>query len=314
MPADLPISARDPDVADFLKHQRVVRNLSPHSLRAYRVDLDLLCSWLRDHRGKAVVDADRDDLREFAMHLHSSLAPSSVARRMATMRSLYRHLRRTERLAVDIAEGLRNPKQVQTLPKVLSVDQVLQLLRAVAPPKDPRLAARDLALIELIYGAGLRVSEAVGLRLRDLDLDQQLARVKGKGAKVRLSPFGGPAVAALRAWLRARQEFLEGRADDPQQGHLFLNTWRGPLSTRSVRRLLEKRCLAAGLPRVVGPHALRHSFATHLLDEGAGIRDVQELLGHEQLSTTQRYTHVSLVAAQRKYDAAHPRARLKDSP
>ena len=299
----------DPDIEDFLRHLQVVRNLSPHSLRAYRIDLQHFLAWLQAAGLTGPVAADREHLREYAMSLHAQMAPSSVARRLAAIRSLYRHLRRIERVDVDIADGLRNPKQSQTLPRVLSVDEVLQLLREVKPVKDERLAKRDLALIELIYGAGLRVSEAVGLQVRDVDLDQQLARVLGKGRKMRLSPFGAHAAAALRAWIPARADYLESRREDQNARPLFLNTRRRAMNTRSVRRMLEKRCLDAGLSRAVGPHSLRHSFATHLLDGGADIREVQELLGHEQLSTTQRYTHVSLVGLQRTYDNAHPRAR-----
>ena len=302
----------DPDIHAFLQHLEVVRNLSPHSLRAYTGDLRHFSVWLAGIGVERATMAQRDTLREYGMSLHALLAPASISRRLAAVRSLYKHLRRLELVSNDIADGLRNPRQAALLPKVLSVDEVLVLLRGSLGGTDERLAARDLALIELLYGAGLRVSEAVGMDIAELDLEQRLARVMGKGRKMRLTPFGTSAEAALRTWLAQREEFLEGKIEPPGRGGrpVFLNNRRTRLSTRSVRRLLERRCLDAGLLRTVGPHALRHSFATHLLDEGAGIREVQELLGHEQLSTTQRYTHVSLVRMQRSYDKAHPRAQM----
>ena len=244
------------------------------------------------------------------MSLHEQLAPASISRRLAAIRALFKFMCRTKRIEKDISDGLRNPKQTTHLPNVLSFDEVLRLLRCAPVAKDPRLAARNLALIELIYGSGIRVSEAVGLNLGDVDLALRQAKVMGKGRKMRLAPFGQAAEVAVRQWLKQRESFLEGRHESGERPPVFVNMQRARLSPRSVRRILEKRCMKAGLVRTVGPHALRHSFATHLLDGGAGIREVQELLGHEQLTTTQRYTHVSLVKMQRTYDASHPRAQL----
>ena len=301
----------DPDIDAFLLHLRAVRNLSPHSLRAYAGDLEHLHQWLRGQGVLCTADATREQLREWAMSMHDSLAASSIARRLAAIRTYYRHLRRVDRIEIDIAEGLKNPRQRLLLPNLMSVDEIMLLLRELPGPAYEYLAARDLAIVEVTYGAGLRVSEAVGLNLGDLHLAQGQVLVLGKGRKERFCPIGRHAIAALQRWLPLREVFLEGRRDDPLAGPVFLNKHRKRISTRSVRRMLADRCVAAGLSRSFSPHALRHSFATHMLDEGAGIRDVQELLGHQHLSTTQRYTHVSLVATQRKYDAAHPRAQIR---
>jgi len=311
------VSLPDPDVESFLTHQQVVRGVSPHTLRAYRNDLEHLAGWLRTQCGFAVVQARRDELRAYAAGLHDQLAASSIARRLAAVRSLYKHLRRLERIAADPADGLRNPKQGVALPKLLSVDEILRLLRVNGVPADPIIAARDLALIELIYGAGLRVSEAVGLDLASVDLDQLQARVLGKGNRERLTPFGRAACQSIRNWLKSREILIAGLNKPPREPQaLFLGARGGRLSTRIVRRLLADRCVAADLMRSVGPHALRHSFATHLLDGGADVREVQELLGHRQLSTTQRYTHVSMERLQQSYEASHPRAGRvpEDSP
>jgi len=309
------MAAIRPDVDEFLRHIEHVKRVSPHTLRAYQRDVHHFQDWLHATEGIDVAAVDRESLRRYTASLHGQLAPSSIARRLAAIRTMFRFLRRLERVDTDVADGLRNPKQPTTLPKVLSVDEILMLLRVHGTPDDPRFAARDLALIELVYGAGLRVAETVGLNLQELDLDQRQARVFGKGSRVRLAPFGEAAVDALSAWIDLRADVIASAKRRPKDAAaVFLNRYGNRLSDRSVRRMLEKRCLAAGLTRAVGPHALRHSFATHLLDGGADIREVQELLGHKNLSTTQRYTHVSLAGLQRSYDKAHPRAKLISDP
>lgn len=305
----------DPDIAAYLAYIRVERNLSGHSLRAYALDLTHYCEFLTAV-GTTPLAANRDRVHDYVASLHDHLAPSSIARRMSAVRSLYRFLQQVGRLDHSPIDGLRGPRQPTTLPRMLSVDEMIALLSRPlpGPDGDPLLQVRDLAILELLYGAGLRVSECTGLDLPHLTLDERLVRVLGKGRKVRITPFGSKALAALQAWLPARRELLlrcpPGLLANSEKA-LFLNFRGGRLTSRSVGRMLEKRCYQAGLFKSVNPHALRHSFATHLLDAGGDIREIQELLGHARLSTTQRYTHTSLGQLMKAYDGAHPRAHLK---
>ena len=306
---------REP-VDSYLEHLRRERQLSVHSVRCYAADLASWAEWL-SQRDDNVLTADRDQVHAYIADLHDQLAPSSVARRLSALRSLYRYLIVRGRLQSSPVEGLRGPKQVKTLPKMLSVDEVIALLSMPLEGEDgdPALQVRDVALIELMYGAGLRVSELTGLDLHSLDLQERLVRVRGKGQKTRIVPFGGKAREALLAWLPPRVELLSrckeaGKVLTDAEKALFLN-WRGTrLSSRSVGRMLEKRCAQSGMQKVINPHALRHSFATHILDAGGDVREVQELLGHARLSTTQRYTHASMGYLMKVYDMAHPRAHL----
>lgn len=301
----------DPDMDAYFAHLRYEKNAPAHTRRAYEADLRQLAQWGHDNLGwQGLREADRDGLRRYAASLHEGLKATSVARKLAVMRRFYRFLRRIGVLEVDPAEGLPNPKAEHNLPRFLGVDDVLKLLRIREGAPDEALEARDRALVELTYGAGLRVSECVGLDLPNIDLPQRLVRVFGKGRKERIVPFGTYAVEALQAWYVHRPEVLERRRQRRYEAEpaVFLNRRGGRLNARSVGRMLEGRCLSAGLLREVSPHGLRHSFATHLMDGGADIREVQELLGHAQLSTTQRYTHTSQAALMRVYDAAHPRA------
>ncbi len=304
----------DPDIDAFEVHLRFERNLSAHSLRAYSLDLRHFADFIVVQLGLPGVRAvERQDLRQYGASLHEALSAASIARRLSCLRGLYRFLRKQGLIEHDPSDGLRNPKGEHSLPRFLGVDDALKLLRHVEPMAQPILEARNRAIVELTYGAGLRVAECVGLDLNDLDLTGRILRVMGKGRKERLTPFGEFSVAAIDDWLALRTELLQrppGRTSRAPEA-LFLNNKGGRLTTRSVRRMLETRCLQAGLLRNVGPHGLRHSFATHLLDSGADIREVQELLGHARLSTTQRYTHTSTVALQRVYDCSHPRARLR---
>lgn len=303
----------------FLSHVRVERSLSENSVRAYAVDLAHFAEWL-DRQGMQLESAERDLVHTYLADLHDQLAPSSVARRMSTLRTFYRFLQRMGRVTSSPIEGIRGPRQPKTLPRMLSVDEVIALLTMPleGDDGDPLLQLRDVALIELMYGAGLRVSELVGLDLIHVRHAERLLRVRGKGKKTRIVPFGTKALEALADYLPARLELqarlrTPGKAQQDATQALFLN-WRGSrLSTRSVARMLEKRCAQAGFHRSVNPHALRHSFATHLLDAGGDVREVQELLGHARLSTTQRYTHTSTAHLMRVYDKAHPRAHLSDA-
>lgn len=303
-------------VQRYLDHLKLERNLTDNSLRANRVDLAHYAEWLAQHKVDPST-ASRDHVHEYLAELHDQLAASSMARRLSSLRSLHKWLVQTGICTTDPTTGLRGPRQEKTLPRMLSVDEMIALLAQplAGADGDPLLQVRDLAILELIYGAGLRVSECVGLDLPDVRHAERLVWVRGKGRKTRVVPFGSKAEAALQGWLAVRDQLLgncpASKRTDAQKA-LFLN-WRGSrLSTRSVARMLEKRSQMAGMHRVVNPHALRHSFATHLLDAGGDIREIQELLGHARLSTTQRYAHASLGHLLRTYDNAHPRAKLRD--
>jgi integrase/recombinase XerC len=245
--------------------------------------------------------ADARRLRSYAAWLGTrGYAASTVARRLASLRSFFRYQRRQGLVQADPAGGLRNPKQPKRLPKPLGVDEVVTLLDSIPTSEPPGL--RDRAMFEVLYGGGLRVSELVGLDLGDLDLEQGMVLVRGKGRRERLSPIGPVASAWLGRWLAARRPL---RADEPA---VFVNRRGTRLSTRSVGRLLEQYLLGLGLDPASSPHTLRHSFATHLLDRGADLRSVQELLGHRNLTTTQIYTHVTGERLHDAYQDAHPRA------
>ncbi len=302
----------DVDLTAFEQHLKYERNLAEHSMRAYRLDLEHFADFTVA-AGTSPARADRELVREYVADLHGKLAPSSVSRRLSVLRTFYRFLLGLGRVSVNPLDGLRGPRQAKTLPKMLSVDETIALLAHPLPGEDgdPLLQRRDLAILEMLYGAGLRVSECTGLDVQSVRQAERMVWVRGKGRKTRVVPFGTKALEALRDWLPAREELLARcppatRADAERA--LFLN-WRGSrLTSRSVGRMLEKRCLQAGLHRSVNPHALRHSFATHLLDAGSDIREIQELLGHARLSTTQRYAHTSIGQLMKTYDRAHPRA------
>jgi integrase/recombinase XerC len=247
-------------------------------------------------------------LRAYLAWLHEQqYARSTIARRIASIRSWCRFLCRQGLLANNPAVGLRGPRQERKLPHFLTREDMLRLLEA--PPAATPLGLRDRAILEALYSAGLRVSELTGLDLADVDLDSGLATVRGKGRRERLALFGPQAVEALQAWLAARTAMLAKRGPAALRNEaLFLNKSGSRLTSRSVGRLLEKYLAMAGLDPRTSPHTLRHSFATHLLDAGADIRSVQELLGHRNLTTTQIYTHVTTQRLRDSYHRAHPRA------
>lgn len=298
-------------MADYMKlfkqYLETERNVSPRTVSAYMRDLGELEAFLRGHGFElsapgGVRGVDVLMLRQFLAQLHKSNSRTSIARKLSSIRVFFRFSVREGIVAVSPAESLAAPKREQFLPKVLSVDQVTTLLdRPVAG--NAVLLLRDLAMLELIYSCGLRVSEAVGLDIDALDFDNAVVRVLGKGGKERMLPVGRVAVAALHRYLEAR-----GKRDVRA---LFLNHRGGRMTARSVQRNLKLRLQQLGLPGDVTPHDLRHSFATHLLDSGADLRAIQELLGHVSLSTTQRYTKVSFAHLADVYDKAHPRSRKK---
>jgi integrase/recombinase XerC len=292
-----------PTVVAFLAHLRTERNASLHTIRSYEADLALFCRYLEEAQGAGhdPTEADPRRLRRYSAWLSGEgYASSTVARRLASLRSFFRYQRRQGVIDADPSGGLRNPTQSQRLPSLLRIDDVIRLLDAI-PTGEP-LGVRDRAMFETLYGGGLRVSELVGLNLDDLDPEQGLIRVRGKGRRERLCPIGQMAMTWIGHWRALRQP---SRADDPA---LFLNRFGNRLTTRSVGRLLDAYLVGLGLDRGASPHTLRHSFATHLLDRGADLRSVQELLGHRNLTTTQIYTHVTQERLLDIYQDAHPRA------
>jgi len=296
-----------PAIGRFLRYLEVERNASPLTVKSYREDLVSLAEYLDEALGRSVAPREINvlDLRGYVGALHEAgYAKSSVARRLASLRSFFRFAQREGLVENNPAKPLRNPRRDRKLPHFLSTDEIGQLLEA--PPADQPLGLRDRAILETMYSAGLRVSETMGINDEDLDFESALARIRGKGKRERLAPLGTFAARALREWMERR----ELSPKEPQDGRapVFVNKFGRRLTTRSVARLLEKHLKAAGLDARTTPHTLRHSFATHLLDRGADIRSVQELLGHKSLVTTQIYTHVSTAGVREAYERAHPRA------
>jgi integrase/recombinase XerC len=299
----------------FLDHLRVERNASPHTVRNYGSDLEQFRSFLKASgmsRDKSTGDVsvqeiDHLTIRAYLSHLYRGRKKSSLARKLAAQRSFFRFLVDEGILRQSPAEIVATPKQEKNLPSFLPVDEVFSLLDATE--KSPRWGARDWAMLETLYSCGIRVSELVGLSDGDVDFVLGIVRVYGKGGKERIVPVGEKALEAIRAYLPARDEILARHGRKASPAPLFINTRGTRLTSRSVARILQKHILQSGLLRKASPHALRHSFATHLLDAGADLRSIQELLGHASLSTTQKYTHVSVDKLMEVYDKAHPRAK-----
>jgi integrase/recombinase XerC len=292
----------------FLQYLKVERNASDLTIKSYREDLEALVEYLSELFGK--VPAPREvgtvELRGYVAALHEAgYAKTTIARRQASLRSFFRFGQREGWTKSNPAKPLRNPRKPRALPHFLSSADVERLL--AAPAGDEPLERRDRAILEVLYSAGLRVSELAGLNTSDLDVAAGTLRVRGKGRRERIAPVGSFAVRALRDWLEVRR--VSTREKQGSAAPVFVNKFGRRLTTRSVGRLLEKHLRAAGLDRRTTPHTLRHSFATHLLDRGADIRSVQELLGHKSLVTTQIYTHVSTAGLREAYERAHPRAR-----
>lgn len=296
----------------FLDHLGEERNFSRHTLRAYRSDLDRFETFLsRDFLG---VEPDRIKLPEIdglaVRSFVAALAGDGVGRRsqaraLSAVRSFFGFACREGRLERNPARGVRTPKQPQPLPRHLRPGEIETLLETIDGERP--LDKRDRAIFELFYATGLRVGELVSLDWSAIDLDARMLRVFGKGGKERMVPFGRPAAEALRVWLERSTEIRppQAGADEP----VFLNYRGGRLGARSVRRLLDQRVEKAALAVGVHPHALRHTFATHLLEGGADLRAIQELLGHSSLSTTQRYTHLDIDRLLSVYRDSHPRAK-----
>ena len=304
--ASLSSAVTDPRIAPFIMHLRA-RALSAATERSYRTAVERLVAWY-DAEGIDWRTPSRADLRRYIALLSEDGERSTVQQRLAALGTFYRFWVRQGSVAKDPLHALARPKREKRLPDVLSQAQVEQLIAQAAIGTSPALALRDTALIELLYGAGLRIAEVVAITLADLQLGRGEVKVTGKGDKQRVALFGAPCIRALESYLSGGRPALAALAT-PSTSALFLNRNGGALGERGARARLDDIARAAGLPEAFHPHTLRHSFATHLLDGGADLRVVQELLGHESLGTTQVYTHVSTTRLRGLYKSAHPRAR-----
>lgn len=302
----------DRAVLRFLAYLEDQRHVSKQTVRAYVSDLGQFRALLAERHAEQIPGPEAIDaltIRGFVARLHNAgLAKSSIARKLSAVRSFLKHAVRMGVIDVSPAEGIPTPKQPKLLPKNLTVDEVFALLDKISG--DDAAARRDRALLEFLYATGLRVGELAALDLDDVDHAGGLVRVVGKGNKERIVPFGSKARTSLLAWLSRSEPLRLGSSD---ANALFLNLRGTRLTDRSVRRILDRRMREAAIAAHISPHALRHTFATHMLGAGADLRAIQELLGHESLSTTQRYTHVGVEALMAVYDNAHPRAHRKTS-
>ena len=304
----------------FLEYLRLNRNASAHTVAAYESDVTQLLDFAARHLGKPNLEAgelDLDTIRAFMADLHRrGQTRTSVARKLSALRAFGRYLRREGVIEADPAALAVAPRRERRVPAHLSVDEMTRLLET--PDGSDPLGCRDQAILELFYASGLRLSELVGLDLDDVNVRARMVRVMGKGAKERLVPFNTATEKALRAWLQMRvalraqnpepkAQSPKPRAQSPEP--LFVNFRGSRLSGRSVQRLVARYVSSCCTRFGISPHALRHSFATHLLERGADLRAIQELLGHAQLSTTQRYTHVNATQLLAVYRKAHPRAK-----
>jgi integrase/recombinase XerC len=302
-------------IHQFIHYLSVEKNASPHTSRCYRRDLEGFEDFLKSSgmyltpTGDVEIEkVDRIAIRKYLSFLHRKNKKSSIARKISTLRSFFKYLVREQVIPSNPAKSVSTPKVEKTLPITLSVDEAFRLMESPKSISEKSSSEgsrekvlRDRAILELLYSSGLRVSELVGLNSNQLDLDLGIVRVMGKGRKERIVPVGRKAIEVLKAYLEERG-MLKG--DEP----IFVNSLRGRLTARSVGRLIKKYTRHSGIFRKVSPHSLRHTFATHLLDAGADIREIQEMLGHSSLSTTQRYTHVSMGKLMEVYDKAHPRS------
>ena len=318
-----------PLVSQFLDYLKLERHFSDYTVKSYGADLTQFGQYLAGEIGRPIgapisekiaveqideraVKCEPLTVREFLAYLYGqNYTKSTTARKLATLRSFYKFLIRRGLVSVNPLSTIRTPKQEKRLPRCLDLEQVQKLLDA--PGDADLLSARDKAMLEVLYSSGIRVSELVELETADLDLQEGVLRVRGKGRKDRFTPIGSQAIKALQRYFEMRNVDLRCQ-QSRDIARVFLNKHGEALSTRSVRRKLDKYLVTAGLDPGISPHTLRHSFATHLLNNGADLRSVQELLGHQSLSTTQIYTHLSTARVKQAYDAAHPRAESEAIP
>jgi len=291
----------------FLRYLKIERNASELTLKSYAEDFNSFLDYLTDRVDGVVEPAELSiaNLRGYLTYLHDcQYARTTIARRLASLRSFLRYCAREGLVTHNPAKALRTPRVGRKLPHFLTTEQVALLLEA--PPANEAPGLRDRAILETIYSGGLRVAELVAINIADWDRDADVIRVQGKGNKERFAPVGSYAAKALQRWLEVRVPAPD--LPPAEAGAMFLNRFGRRLTTRSIARMLEKYIQDTGLNSLTSPHTLRHSFATHLLDGGADLRSVQELLGHKSLTTTQIYTHVSTRRLRETYEKAHPHA------
>ena len=293
----------------FLKYIRFERNYSPHTVKSYTADLSEFLIYLGGQEVTlAPEQIDHITIRDFLSRLYEKgNGKSSVSRKLATIRSFFRFLHREGRISQNPARLVRTPKVPRRPPRFLAVKEVETILNF--PKRSTDRGARDAAMLELLYATGIRVSELVSLNVEDCSLDQRLIRVRGKGRKERITPFGEKAAQAIDNYLETRSRLLQRKRKAEEPNAFFLNLRGSRITTRSVQRILEGYIRQSSSLLNVHPHLFRHSFATHLLNRGADLRSIQELLGHENLSTTQIYTSLAIDELLEAYRAAHPRAK-----
>jgi len=291
-------------IQQFSVYLQTERDVSPHTLAAYRSDLAQMLAFAVREKGDTVSAQDIDHLllRRYLAGLSINTKKSSIGRKLAAIRSFYRFLVRRGAISKNPAELVATPKKEQRLPFHLDIDQATALMET--PDDQQKYALRDRAILELLYSSGLRVSELTGLNIGELDFAAGMVRVTGKGGKERIVPVGSRALEALL-------KYLDQRNGDMARGALFLNTRGGRINRRSVARIVDAHVARIAAFKQISPHTLRHTFATHMLEGGADLRAIQELLGHASLSTTQKYTHVSIDRLMEVYDKAHPKAHTK---
>ena len=294
-------------IDQFLRYLKIERNASELTIKSYSEDFGSLLDYVRDRVGELNTphELQMTQLRGYVAYLHEcDYARTTIARRLASLRSFFRYCQREGLVTSNPAKVLRTPRVGRKLPHFLTIDQITRLLES--PPANEVEGIRDRALLETLYSAGLRVAELVGMNIEHWDRDANVVRVFGKGRKERVAPIGRHAAKALTRWMEVRQPSPTAKPAD--QVAIFLNRFGTRLTTRSVGRMLEKHLNVTGLDQLTTPHTLRHTFATHLLDGGADLRSVQELLGPKSLTTTQIYTHVSTKRLRDTYEHAHPHA------
>ena len=308
----MPLTLRSA-AAQFLDSLKLERNVSPETVRAYRADLSrFLDFWEKEFANEPAGRTPLSRVDALAIRAHVAalhrrrLSNRSLARHLSALRSLFSWACSRGHCRSNPARGIGSPRTVKSLPRALSLAETGRLLDAVEP--SAAFPERDRAIFELLYATGLRVSALCGLDLADLDFSQRLARVLGKGSKERIVPYGEPAAEALREYLPARAALRAREGSETESDPLFVNHRGSRLTARSVARVLKRRLREAGLPEKISPHALRHTFATHLLSAGADLRSIQELLGHASLSTTQKYTHLDAARLLEIYRKTHPKA------
>lgn len=300
-------------LAEFRTFLDVERNVSENTRRAYLTDIEEFSEFLTSQENrsapKKILDVQTETMRGYLAYLYGrKLKKVSINRKISSLRAFYKYLLREGMIKSNPAQSVQTPKMEKYMPTFLSVDETFELLNAF---KDNNSASslRDQAMLELFYSSGLRLAELAGLNTEDINFNAALVKLRGKGKKERIVPVGGPAINAIRRYLSATENVRKENSADLLSGALFLNSRGKRITTRSIARIVDVATVKSGIGRKISPHALRHSFATHLLTAGADLRSIQEMLGHQSLSTTQKYTAVNINRLMEVYDKAHPRAK-----